>query len=146
MVDDEETIKEITKTVGQIESKNILELKNSLYSIIRMTYSYITQNNNNKDIKKRCDEIKQYVLENYQDINLNVAKVGEHFGMSSRYLSRQFTEQTGDSLLKYINMVRINEAKKMLIDYEDLTENVIAEKVGFSNGAGLIRIFRSMRV
>ena len=99
LVKDEGFLSQFTQIVGRIEDKNVSEMKRvciSLWKLLRHSLKI-------KRIicckKDRVDEIMQYVSENYTDVNLNVSQVSYHFGISSRYLSKQFTEHTGVSLL-----------------------------------------------
>lgn len=141
LVKDEGFLSQFTQIVGRIEDKNVSEMKKSLYKLVEIVASQLKDKKNYLLQKDRVDEIMQYVSENYTDVNLNVSQVSYHFGISSRYLSKQFTEHTGVSLLDFINKTRVSQAKKLLIE-QNFTEREIAQKVGFTNGAGFIRIFK----
>jgi len=88
-----------------------------------------------------CEEIKQYVRENYADPDLNVNAVAAKFYLNPAYLSNMFKRNTGIKLLEYINRVRIDEAKKMMISNPQMSVEEIAEKSGFANSRTFRRIF-----
>ncbi|MDL2234338.1 helix-turn-helix transcriptional regulator [Ruminococcaceae bacterium OttesenSCG-928-L11] len=84
--------------------------------------------------------VKQYVEENYALPEMNVSHIGEHFHMTPAYLSGIFREQTGVSLLDFINSTRIENAKKRLLQNENVSE--VAQAVGFRNSGAFIRVFK----
>lgn len=86
-------------------------------------------------------QIKNYITEHYQDVNLNVAMIADAFHLNSSYLSRFFKDETGENLLRYINQYRVEQVKKLLTDTEE-TITVIAGRTGFINAASLIRTFK----
>lgn len=74
------------------------------------------------------------------DEELNVSTIADRFDLHPNYLSRLFKQQVGIGLLDYINMVRIEEAKKLLkSEYGNL--ETIARKVGYTNVKTFTRVF-----
>mgnify|MGYP004604279685 FL=1 len=90
---------------------------------------------------KLVDEIKEYVGNNYTDVNFSILSVEEKFGMSGYYLSGMFKQKTGEKLLDYVNRVRIDASKKLLRD-SGMTLDEIAEKCGFTSATVYIRTFK----
>lgn len=83
------------------------------------------------------ESIKAYVRENYTDCNMNISAIGEKMNLTPRYMSRLFREQTGVSLLDFINEVRIGHARRLLKE-GDKTVEEISDLTGFAN----VRTFR----
>lgn len=86
------------------------------------------------------EKIKNYIQVNYNDPDLNISQTGFYFDMTPAYISTMFKKQTGKSLLKYINAVRIEEAKKLLDQGVSVVET--ARQVGFRDSRTFIRVFK----
>lgn len=82
----------------------------------------------------------EYIESEYHDPDLNISQTGFHFDMTPAYLSAMFKKQTGKSLLKYINTVRVEAAKELLAQGTSVVET--AEKVGFRDSRTFIRVFK----
>ena len=95
-----------------------------------------------KDEQKEAisNKIYEYILENYNDFDLNISRVGLHFDMTPSYLAKLFKKQTGESLLKTINEIRVNKAMEFLRQGNNVSET--AEMCGFRESSNLIRIFK----
>jgi two-component system response regulator YesN len=118
--------------------KNIKKIEATIISILEEICIKIKA-----DKKSGCqigDRIITYIQENYKDENLNLTGIAEVFDLNSAYLSRQFKVQTGYPILDYIAIVRINQAKKLLIR-EDNNLDTVAKSVGYSNVRTFTRAF-----
>lgn len=96
-----------------------------------------SENENNKQLSNK---IIQYIMENYQDPDLNISLTGLHFSITPAYISSIFKKQTGESLLEFINDVRIKKAKELLEQEVSVVET--AQMVGFRNSGAFIRVFK----
>jgi AraC-like DNA-binding protein len=83
---------------------------------------------------------QNYVLQNFQDVNLSVNSIAEKLNLSVSVLSKLFHEESGDNLSVYINRVRTAEAKKCLQNGMRLDE--IAEHCGFGSQRTFLRVFK----
>ena len=86
------------------------------------------------------EKIKIYISENYDDNNLNVASVGDHFNITPYYASNVFKRATDISMLDYIGKYRINKAKEIIKNHNTRLASV-AELVGFNNVRTFMRSF-----
>lgn len=93
--------------------------------------------------EKLIFDIKQYIEENYQNVNLNVSMLADMFGFNPAYLSKCFKESEHASILDYINMVRVRHVKRLLLE-TDWTLEKIAGQTGFSNISTFNRTFKKM--
>ena len=84
--------------------------------------------------------VMEYVKENYQNPDLNISITALHFGITPSYLSSLFKEQSGCSLLEFINRTRIERAKELLEQGHTLSE--VCTLSGFRNSGALIRVFK----
>lgn len=97
----------------------------------------------NEDSRKSsnlAELVKNYVRENYMDCNMNISTIAQEMGLTPRYLSKLFKDQTGMGLLNYMNEMRIDQAKALL-KHSVLTVEEIAEKTGFTNARTFRRNF-----
>ncbi len=94
----------------------------------------------NKD-EEQCYEIEEYICENYQDQNLSVTSVAEHFCMSPVMLSKLYREITGTKILDAISRIRVQEAKNLLLASNDNLTS-IANQVGFGSTKTFTRSFK----
>lgn len=74
---------------------------------------------------------------------LRLEELAERFEISPAYLSRMFKEITGFSLIEYINLVRVQEAQRLLTDTK-MKVIAIAEQVGFGSLVQFGRVFRQI--
>jgi YesN/AraC family two-component response regulator len=88
-------------------------MKQQMLEILERICRYIEVNKKSHNVELR-DSIMNYIKNNYQDVNLNVAKIAQEFDLNPSYLSRFFKEQVGTGLLDYINKFRIEKAKEFL--------------------------------
>jgi len=86
------------------------------------------------------EQIKHYVSQYYdQDLNLKV--VGEVFNYNSTYLGKKFKLQVGLSFPKYVDKVRIEKSKELLMEKMRVYE--VSEKVGYCNIDYFYRKFKN---
>lgn len=60
------------------------------------------------------DKMMQYVDENYADENLTLNLMASHLNFSPNHLSMIFSQQTGQTFIKYLTDIRMNKAKELL--------------------------------
>lgn len=86
--------------------------------------------------------VLQYLHTHYTErITLDQLAGLEH--ISKSYLSRQFKRQTGMTVITYVNRLRIEAAKRLLIS-SDLSVNEVAYQVGFEAPKYFYRIFHKL--
>jgi len=85
-------------------------------------------------------EIKAYILENY-DRNIDVTFLSEKFNRTPNYISHVFSKMCGESLIEFLNRVRVENAKQLLLE-SDNTLLSIASAVGYNDERYFIRIFK----
>lgn len=89
---------------------------------------------------KLCEKIEAYIRENSHDPDLNISQTGFHFDMTPAYISAVYKKHTGKSLLKYINSVRVEAAKELLL--QGISVVGTAQAVGFRDSRTFIRVFK----
>lgn len=77
------------------------------------------------------DGILNYIQHNYQE-NLKLGMIAELFGYNSSYLGKVFSKTTGQNFNSYVDMVRIENSKKLLTE-QAYKVYEIAQRVGYTN-------------
>jgi AraC-like DNA-binding protein len=86
--------------------------------------------------------IVKYLNSNYAN-KISLQSLCEVFFISESYLSRTFKKVTGFNIISYLNIIRIKEAQKLLINSnKNITE--IAYKVGYDSVTHFERVFKSI--
>lgn len=84
--------------------------------------------------------ITRYVQENYAS-DLYLESIAQEMGLTVKYISRVFKAKTGQNLSDYINHVRMEHVKDMLLN-TDMSISAISEAVGIYSRTTFLRIFR----
>jgi len=93
-----------------------------------------------KEVRTEIVRIKSYILEHIaEDINLD--KAAKISNISRCYFSTVFKKQTGESFTDYVNRIRMEKARELLLTL-DLKTYEIAEKVGIPDEAYFSKLFK----
>ncbi|KAG4064968.1 hypothetical protein PC123_g55 [Phytophthora cactorum] len=87
-------------------------------------------------------EMIELLQEKYSDPQFSIQSMSSHFSQSISSLSRYFKEQTGQTISEHLHAIRINKAKRMLID-TDMSIVEVVQKVGYSDPSSFIRKFKA---
>lgn len=121
ILDNEVIIKEIYNTESLKEVIEVLESR--LFSISKV----ISFNSSDKSIKR----IVKYIENNYYT-DLKLELLADIFNYNSAYLGKVFKNNIGMSFNTYLDNIRIDQAKKLLME-DNLKVYQVCEKVGYKN-------------
>lgn len=121
VLDNEIIIKEIYGTESLNELINLMEKR-----LIHVS-KIISTNTSDKSIKR----IVKYIEKNYYT-DLKLELLAEIFNYNSAYLGKIFKNNMGVSFNIYLDNIRIEQAKKLLME-ENLRVYQVCEKVGYKN-------------
>lgn len=86
--------------------------------------------------------LENYLRNNYSSItSLNI--LADKFGFTNEYLGKIFKKYIGETPIKYITRIRINESKSLLINQPDLEIKKVGELVGYKDAFYFSRVFKS---
>jgi len=86
--------------------------------------------------------VKQYIHSHFkEDLDRNALAVVVH--ITPNYLSKRFRAETGMSLREYINQLRVDEAKRLLISTNS-TISEVASAVGYDNISYFSTVFKKL--
>ena len=92
--------------------------------------------------QKQVMRVRAYIDENFAR-KITLDDLAREFYIDKFYLCEQFKERYGTTIVDYINLVRITEAKKML-RFTDKTTEEISDSVGVNGAAYFSRMFRKI--
>lgn len=104
------------------------EIKSYLENMLFAT-AEIIQNAQNKKVNQVVNRIKEYMQENIADYDLSLAKTAKEFYLNMSYLSRVFKQETGQTFIEYLTMLRMELAIKLLRE-TDKKAYQVSESVG----------------
>jgi two-component system response regulator YesN len=96
---------------------------------------------NKKEFKQIIKYACEFIHAHYRD-DLTLTQMAEYTNLSISHFSSLFKRYTGESLITYINQVRVEKAKELLRNSNDKMY-LIAEELGFSSQPYFIRVFRN---
>ncbi len=124
---------------------DILEGRESSDTIIKIPPSGIVARESTAISNQESSRVEQalsFVAKHYSDPNLGVSTVAESLDISRRQLERDFRTEKKSTVREYIELTRMNEASRLLIEQPDVSISNIAELVGISAPGNFFRIFR----
>jgi AraC-like DNA-binding protein len=93
--------------------------------------------------KNNSGLIINYIAENFTNPNLKLEDVAKAVGIIDDDVSLELKNFSGKSFKSYVNFVRVEEAKKRLVE-SDLQVNDIAYEVGYNSDNHFIKVFKEM--
>lgn len=105
-------------------------------------YEKIIEYNSNmiNQDKLYIEKIIEYIKMNYKR-DISIEDVADYVGLSYSYVRKIFKAETGKNILDYTNLIRISEAKKILMDTETAIAD-IALALGYNNDQSFTRFFK----
>ena len=128
--------------VKQVEGFSSVEtLSLWLSSVINRFIGYVFEFTNVKhtDI---IYKVTAYIKENYMK-KISLDDIANHVYLSKSYLSKLFKDETGTSLVNYINKLRVEKSKILLRD-SALSIVDVANLVGFDDQSYFSKVFKSI--
>lgn len=119
-----------------------------IWNLLRVCVLDYTQKVRNiRDMKRErvqysslVSQCRSYVMAHPME-NLKIRKIAEELGVNPEYMARRFRKETGTSLLNFIHIMKIKDAKQLL-KYSDMTAVEISTRLGFSSQSQFSTLFR----
>ena len=127
---------------------NVRNVQNSLFNLREIQNYYTRLFTNVAEMLKTesvyatddvAEKMKLYVKRNYKN-GITIEYLSSLFYMNRSYCSHLFKEKTGEKFVDYMNRIRIEKAKQLLLD-SDKKMYQIAKIVGYDNIKYYFRIF-----
>lgn len=120
-------------------AENIVDLEERTEEILLSQMGQLegTQESYSPNVKKAI----QFVNEHYgQDLSLD--DVAKSTGLSEGYLSSIFKAETGDTIYEYITKIRMQKARELLSQNQEMKIREISDMLGYNNIQSFIRYFK----
>lgn len=121
-----------------MNSETIEELFNSLYTIM----VEIGKNLHMVSDEEKIELIQKYIYDHLCDIDFNVNSISDHFHISLPTLSRFYKQKQNQNISAFINELKIEKTKELLIKTDRSIEYIV-EELGYSNTSSFIRKFKA---
>jgi len=95
----------------------------------------LQNNSHSKSIIKSMNYINKHLYE-----KLSIPEIAEYTGINASYLSQLFRKQAGISISKYIQIKKIAEAKKLLLDKSSILN--VSVLLGFNDQSYFTKVFK----
>lgn len=112
----------------------------NIHNILKDYYIKLSNYHAAKDFTL-YEKINKYINENYMK-EITLSDVADIFNITPEYLSTYFKKHCGLNFTTYINNIRMDMAKKVLVENPDLSINEVAEIIGINNINRFIRLFK----
>lgn len=86
-------------------------------------------------------EVIDYIEDHYTRADLTISSMACHFNISASSLSKQFKKHSGIGPLEYLQFVRIEKAKLLLLESDKNVKDIMLQ-VGFQDNVSFIRVFK----
>ncbi len=93
----------------------------------------IISNIKNKKNPDLIEQVLKYINENYKESNISANSIADKLSITPQYFSKIFNEYAGVSFPDYINNIRLEKAKALILSNEKLNIGSIYEMVGYNN-------------
>ncbi|NDL66573.1 response regulator transcription factor [Anaerotalea alkaliphila] len=88
------------------------------------------------------DQAVAYIRSHYKE-NISLEDVAQEVNLSKHYLCSAFKKETGDNMSLYINKLRIEKAKQLLLESNRSIKEIF-EEVGYSNQQYFSKVFKKI--
>lgn len=125
--------------------------KDALFSVISRasikSKEILDDETENKDDDKENKNVAQtavdYILKNYTDPEISLAKLASSLFVSESYLTRIIKNSVGKSYSEYVTELRMIKAKHLLVDSPNLLIKEVAEQSGYLNRHYFCNLFKN---
>lgn len=87
------------------------------------------------------DQVKEYIQKYYMN-DIGIGQIAEHFHLTANYLSTIFHQRTGRRFIDFLTEVRIEAAKKLLLQNSSASVRDIALMVGYNSARHFSSLFQ----
>jgi two-component system, response regulator YesN len=119
-------------------------IKGTTYLLMEFTTKVIDSIKNMKYINSKLliNRALNYI-DNHYDEKLSLEDVAKKLHLSKHYLCNAFKKATGENMSLYINKLRIEKAKRLLMESDGRAKEIF-EEVGYSNQQYFSKVFKKI--
>ena len=101
----------------------------------------MVQTQRNSMDEKLADGIIRFINKNFADNTLSSIRIAETFGVSVSHCNKIFKGCTGDTVMEYVDKLRLVKAKELLTNSDDKLQDIL-DKTGYVDKVNFIRKFK----
>lgn len=124
-----------------LEAPDWMSLQQQLQDLVKNVQFYLSVTKTTMK-EKVVQEIKAYLESHYHE-NIGLDQLAERFGLNASYVSNLYSKSTGQTILEYVTLLRIQTAKKMLRE-SSFKIFKISQNVGYDNQRYFCRVFKKV--
>ena len=133
----------MTDAQFQAANTNALRSENDMLRFAEVAFDRVAELTSDLLYTSNVTRSVKYYIQRHYSENITRDQLAEYVHVSPNYLSKRFRIDSGINISQYINQVRIEAAKKLLIS-TDLTIDAVSASVGFSSSSYFSSVFRKM--
>ncbi|WP_373232744.1 response regulator [Cohnella sp.] len=99
------------------------------------------QDQHSAELNDNVKMLKDYIGSNYMK-DISLSDVAEYLNLHPSYVGQIFKKETGDTFVNYINNLRIDKAKELLVGMPNTSLEKISRCVGYENHRTFYKVFR----
>ncbi len=121
------------------KEQNYAMISDSLFNAI---CSYLNKYFVSKYKYKFVNELKNEIYLNISNSDFRIIDAVEEMGFNIDYVRRCFKEETGQTPLEYLSIMRLNYAKELLLQDTFISIADVSEKCGFNDSFYFSKLFK----
>ncbi|MBO9609805.1 MAG: AraC family transcriptional regulator [Paenibacillaceae bacterium] len=122
------------------EFASLADLETRLRLLAEEICDYVVRKRDSNNTRLQ-QEVTALIQARYQSIDFSLEQLALHFRLSSSYLSRFIKEQTGMTFTEYVQQLRHEEAKRLLVETDWPVKDIVGS-VGYIGVSKYIEKFR----
>lgn len=127
------------RALDQNAERSVSDMMSYASALYDVTVAELTRSSEDSDV---IGTVKRYILEHYRE-NIDRNDVAAIAHITPNYLSKRFRVEMGMNLREYINQLRIEDAKRLLLS-TNATISEVASEVGYDNISYFSTVFRKL--
>lgn len=128
-----ETVERTVSEMNKLGNSQFSEVVGKIMAVVRGSGS----SHNERTVRR----VQKHIEEHMQD-GVSIKTIASSLGFHPGYLARLYKATTGEGLKQYIDAYRLERARVLLTDNEDMTVGEIAASLGFETPQSFIRFFK----
>ena len=130
------------KLMNSVQSLNRIAAEKFLKSYVNDICTFVNESHTVREMSL-VEKVDAIIEERYTDTQFNVNKIAYELEMNANSLTVAYRRKTGKNISENIQQRRVNEAKRLLTESDEIIE-AVAKKAGFASSATFRRVFKTV--
>ncbi|MEK3910329.1 helix-turn-helix domain-containing protein [Paenibacillus sp. FSL H7-0331] len=136
---------QLKKDYPDIMSLAVFETIDELWTMVQTIITELCsrmKDGEQSDSQDLHDQLMAYIQSHYANNQFSVQAMASHFGMSQSHLSYLFKSMRDSTISDYINYLRIEKAKQLLVQTDEPLTTIVLQ-IGYSDVSSFVRKFKN---